>query len=203
MARLAALGLTQDVLREAVARGVDARRRCTPFHPPSFPGMAQWADTHRALRELLVPVGWQRDDTGGYSTVVDPSGEVAVTVAAGDGRTGRDGLPAPSTKYARGPMTQAAIHGNQLALSLYGEPPADLVDEGEAAKRVTWILLVHTGHHEVRCELSCPRDVDDRGRVVGWSERIMLTSLEVEPTLPILEPADEDEPEIDVPVERL
>ena len=126
---------------------------------------------------------------------------VALTVAAGDGRTGQPGLPVPSTRYARGPMTHAAVHTNQLALSLYGEERADPDGEAESERPVTWILLVATCHDEVRFELSCPRQIDDLGRVIVWSERIILSPLEVEPTLSVL--PDADEGEIDIPVERL
>lgn len=204
MSRLGELGITAAVLREAVSRGLDARMRCTAFDPPSFPGTAQWAGTHRALRELLSPLGWNADDRGGFSTVVRTDGQVAITVAAGTGRTGKTGFPAPTTKYKRGPMTHAAVHGNQLAMSLYGEP----VNESEALEEdstrcITWILLVATEHDEVRMELSCPREIDETGQVVAWSERILLDAIGVEPTLSILPGEETDDEMIDVPVERL
>jgi hypothetical protein len=200
-AHLYALGLAEGVLRDAVAKGLDARKRCTAFDPPSFPGIAQWAMTHRSLREVLTLQGWSADDTGGFSTVVSPNGRVAVTVAAGDDRTGKHGLPTPTTKHRRGPLTHAAIEGNQLAL--FG-PGAQLDDEhGADARRVTWILLVATRHDEVRVELSCPRAIDEAGRVASWSERIILDALEVEPTLDLLPDEDDPDLDIDVPIERL
>ncbi len=204
ISRLGELGLTEELLREAVSKGVDARMRCTAFDPPSFPGTAQWAATHRALRELLAPLGWKPDDRGGFSTVLSPDRQVAITVAAGTGRTGRAGLPAPTTKYRRGPMTHAAVQGNQLAMSLFGEPVNGHGHvEEDPLPCVTWILLVATEYDEVRIELSCPRDIDQTGQVVAWSERILVGALEVEATLRILPDDVIDEEMIDVPVERL
>lgn len=198
--RLYQLGIKEETLREAIERGLDARKRCTDFHPPSAPGFYQWAETHVALRELLIPEGWKDDDAGGFSTVISPDGQLAITVATGDDRTGKEGLPAPETKYPRGPMTHSAIESNQqLAMDLMGG--IIFPEEEPHPKHQTWILLLSTRHNEVRMELSCPKAIGEDGRVDSWSERIILRPLDIEPTIPI--PEDEaDLPDIDVPVER-
>src|SRR5438132_10367074 len=86
--RLAALGLSEELIRNAVDRGVAERRSCTRFDPPSYPGIVQWARTHRALRESLVPNGWEADDAGNFSTVVSPDQLNAITISTGNDRTG-------------------------------------------------------------------------------------------------------------------
>lgn len=200
--RLHTLGVAESLLRDAVSRGLSGRRSCTAFHPPNFPGIVQWAETHRALREFLVPTGWQPDDSGGFSTVIRPDGEVAIAVMTGSDRTGKSGLPHPVTKYTRGPLTHAAIEVNQLAMLLFGARAGQTVDEQETrARRVTWILLVSTRHDEVRMELSCPLAIDESGRISAWSERIILPSLDLESTLEFVDDDDPDEPEIEVSVE--
>src|SRR4051794_31293815 len=103
--RLTLLGLSTAQIRAAVERGVAERRACTRFDPPSYPGIVQWARTHRALRESLVPLGWQASDAGNFSTVVSPDELSAITISTGNDRTGKLGLPSPSTKYAKGPET--------------------------------------------------------------------------------------------------
>src|SRR6185369_4498686 len=87
--RLAALGLEEEALKDTVRRGQLAFVSCTANHPPQFPGMAAWAETVRALREYLVPLGWQRSNDNNYALVVDSDGVVAIAVATGNESTGR------------------------------------------------------------------------------------------------------------------
>src|SRR5205823_4957842 len=133
------------------------------------------------------------------STVVSPNQLHAITISTGNDRTGKLGLPAPSTKYAKGPETIAAIEKNQQ-LSLL-TPYVEEVDEVAAVRRTTWILLMATSKGTVRCELSCPSEIGEDGRVSAWSERIILPPLEFDTTLP----GDDGPPipGIDVPVERI
>lgn len=198
------MGLSEATLRDIVARGLAARNQCNPFHPPSYPGTAQWAETHVALRETLTRGGWRADDTGNFSTVVSPDGRIAITIAAGTDRTGKPGLPAPQTRYKRGPMTHRAVrHNRQLELNLF--PTSNSTEAGDPSLErpaQTWILLIATRHDGLRAELSRPSDFDEGGRVVAWSERILLESLEVEPNIG-LDLDDDHDDSIDVPVERL
>jgi hypothetical protein len=199
--RLFTIGVSEAQLRDAVARGLNARKLCTPFHPPNAPGFYQWAEIVVALREVLTPLGWEKDDTGGFSTIVSPDGLLAITVATGDERTAREGLPMPATKYRRGAMTHAAVEVNQqLRLDLV-TGKVIFPEEEEQAKRETWWLLVHTRHDEMRLELSCPKGVGEDGRIDAWTERVILEPLPIDGTLPLT--TDElDLVPIDVPVER-
>lgn len=200
--RLHTLGLSEEQLREAARVGLDAMKRCTAFHPPSSPGFYQWSEIHVALRQTFVPLKWQHSDAGGFSTIVSPDGQIAVAVATGSSRTGRVGLPDPTTKYPRGAMTQAAVEVNQQT-GLDLETGATIMPDGVAASRVTWWLLAHTSDEEMRLELSCPNAVGDDGRIDSWSERIFLEPIALEPTMPMF-PEDEPDPQpIDVHVERL
>lgn len=202
--RLHELGLREEWILEAVRIGLAARKGVTAFHPPIYGGVSQWAETHRGLREQSVPVGWEANDRGNFSTVISPDGRVAVTVATGTDRTGMSGLPEPMTKYPRGPMTHAAIERNvQLTI-----PGFDAGTDDDVSHVVpeTWYLLIHTRHDEVRFELSCPRRVDDQGRIDSWSERIIIPPLNTATVFGDFR--DDDDPgsiggPIDVPVEPL
>ncbi|MGO9319187.1 MAG: hypothetical protein ACLQBY_00010 [Solirubrobacteraceae bacterium] len=197
------MGLEEKTLIEAIERGLAARQTCTSFHPPSFPGTFQWADTHRALRELLVREKWTPDDSHNYSRVVSPDKAVAVTVATGDEYTGIAGAMEPRTKHPKGSQTDLAIEINvqQLTFLPIAEPGASTEPR---ARQATWILLIATTVHEVRAELSCPSGQDEMGHVVAWSERIPLPSIEID-TIPINRGDDDDDepPAIDVHVERI
>jgi hypothetical protein len=203
--RLFELGLTEELVRGVVERGLAARRTCTAFDTPSFPGFLQWAMMHRASRELLARHEWTPDDSRNFSRVVRPDGAVALTVATGDEYTGRkseSGLPEPSTKYPKGSETDLAIVAN-VQLSLWEEPVSE--EEVQLAPpqptRQTWWLLCAVVDGELRYELSCPDGQDDRGYIVSWSERIIFEPIPVAGG-----DDDDDDPgssQIDVPVERL
>ena len=200
--RLYELGLTEEQLVESVSKGLDARRRCTDDHPPSAPGYYQWSETNVALRQILRPLGWEKNDDVNFSTVVSPDGRTAIAIATGDARTGREGQPSPTTKYPRGAMTQVAVQtNNQLELDLtFGRiivPPGP-----EPPQRATWWLLINEYRNVVWTELSLPRSFcREDNRIDSWLERIILKPLGVEPTSQI--PLDEPEvPPIDIPIER-
>lgn len=189
--------LNEKMLRQIVRRGLTARRSCTAFHPPSYPGLAQWAETHVALREFTTPLGWRVSDEANFSRVISPDGRCALTVASGDRLTGARGPKDPSTKYARGSQTDLAIQANKT-LSLFG--PTD--DATPPPHCETWILLLHADlqRAEVRFELSRPQAQDGEGRVVAWSRRIILPPIHIDAVTP---PDDESgNGVIDVPVTR-
>ena len=192
IARLASMGqgLTSEILRESAARGIAARHRSTPLHPPAFAGWMQYGEIHHALRELLLPHGWRKDDTGMFSTVRSPNGRTAIAVTAGDDRTGRDGYPFPRSVRPRGIFTHLAIRSNQLGLELYGDKTGAVIEPDSHEPRITWFLLTHIRPDEVRIELSCPDAVDDSEPIV------------TETTLPMI-PDEPDDDAIDVPVRRI
>ena len=170
--RLADLGLEEEPLKETVRRGQLAYISCTANHPPQFPGMAAWAETVRALREYVVPLGWRRSNDNNYPLAVDPEGLVAIAVATGNDGTGR-AEALPSTNARKGPSTSDAVAANQLRFSFMEERPARL-SSGSDDSRATWILLIHRAATEVRCELSLPISIGEDGHIDVWRERILL-----------------------------
>lgn len=82
--RLAMLGLTVDVLRDAVAMGEAARNSCTANDPSIAPGFLAWAKTTRGLRDALAPANWRRSSDGGLEAILSPDGNLAIVVATGD-----------------------------------------------------------------------------------------------------------------------
>ena len=202
--RLAQLGLKHTPIVEAVKRGYVAFISSTPNDPPLFPGFAAWAMVVRALREYLLPEGWQRSDENNYSLVVNSAGTVAIAVATGDDGTG-DADEHPTTKSSKGPSTVEAVVSNQLKLDLGYEPPELPQPARPAAKeqRETWLLLVHRAQGEVRCELSLPTSMGSDGRVDGWQERIILSAIPTDPDIfGVATPSPPDQPDIDVAVKR-
>lgn len=113
--RLGQLGLTADLLETVLLRGDAEAKLSTDFEPPNGEGMIRYIKTVRFLREALVPVGWEYDDSKNYCRTIHPSGTFAIVVSSGDECTGRD-IPGrmPSTKYPKGEATRPR-RGGQLA----------------------------------------------------------------------------------------
>jgi hypothetical protein len=187
------LGLESDILREAILRGEVARDSCTANDPPSAPGFDAWARTVRALREILIPRGWSRNDDINLSTIVSPNGSFAITVATGDEGTGRVEAD-PKTKYPKGPATEAAVNRNQLRLFA--------VDESTAEMQLTWMLLRRRDGESVLSELSLPASMTEDGQVEEWLERIILDPITLGPDLIIRGTPEPSAPPIDIPVRR-
>jgi hypothetical protein len=192
------MGLTIDILIDASLRGETARDSCTANDPPSAPGFYAWSGTVRGLRDILIPLGWRRNDDVNYSRVVNEDLNIAIAVVTGDEGTGNPAV-SPKTKYPKGPATQAAVNTNQGSLF----PAAEILQpETESNNRwITWMLLRKRAGDTVFAELSLPSLMSKDGQVERWETRIILEPMTFEP--PLFD-ADDDsgEPPIDVLVRR-
>ncbi len=209
---LAALGLTPEILSEAIAFGESYRSLCTPNDPPSFHGVTAWARSLRGLREILSIEGWTKDDSGNFSTVVSPDRSLAIAVSTGDKETGiydpNRPFASPKLKHPKGNMTKEAVNQNAVALFLFPDMAADAkakAEELEATKnRITWMLLKRREKDTVFAELSLASEFD-AGQVSGWEHRIILEPFDVEPVVDVGDDSGDDSGDtvIDVPVRRL
>lgn len=195
--RLAQLQLDRQVLIDAVLQAILYRARLTAHHPRLYRHSVLTNETVAALRDFLIPRGWEKQDEGNYELVVNPALAVAIAVASGDDATGiKDRTP--SNKSEKGPRTVKAVDDNRTA-DLFPETLPPVEDEQRTLD--TWILLHHFKSDELRLELSRPNGYDSTQRfVTSWSERIVLGAIELDgnPTvLPIPQ-----SPDVDVAVSR-
>lgn len=175
--RLAELGLGEEDLHHVVERGQSVWAMCTPNHPPMAPGFMRWSEAVVALREKLIPLGWEPRNEGNLPFTVNSSGSVAITVATGDEATGKaDGSPCTNSK---GPRTAMAVTDNRRQLGLFDGVVLEDSNLDRINERVTWLLLMHRDREsgEIRCELSRPINMNGEGRVDRWAERIILTPI--------------------------
>jgi hypothetical protein len=208
-AQLHALGLKEAEVNEMVVRGYVERQTCTPFHPASYPGTSQWAETVAASRELLTPRGWTPKSSNNYDLVISPDEKIAIAISTGDKNTGRVnsqyGEVEPRTKHPKGTETRLAVLANEPVTLFEGVLPEQSLVVPRS-RQDTWILLFATGEHEIRYELSRPKAQDAEGRVVAWSERIVFPPIEID-SLPTRADNHDDDDDgtagIDVPVERI
>jgi hypothetical protein len=192
---LAELGLTTEILIEAIRRGEIARDSCTANDAPSAPGFYAWAGTVRALRDILMPQRWTRNDNICYSRVISPDRSIAIAVVTGDDGTGNKAV-SPKTKYPKGIATQAAVSSNQWCL--FGESLS--VEDEVLETWITWMLLKKRTGDSVFAELSLPSRMTKEGQVESWQTRIILNPILIDPNIEVDD--NSSEPPIDVLVRR-
>ncbi|HVZ90261.1 MAG TPA: hypothetical protein VG843_01330 [Rhizomicrobium sp.] len=180
--RLAELGLALEPLLQVVEGSVAGYSACTANDPPMAQGWEAWRWGTRRAREIFVPTGWERDDTGNLSSIVNHALRLRIVVVNTDDGTGRlDAEPSNRSKKG-GRSEQAANHNLQLRLAL--EPPeieraiqeqmkADALSDYETWYLCQHIMLDIKRGDISRAELSFPTTVSC-GYLGGWKERIIL-----------------------------
>jgi hypothetical protein len=171
--RLNRLGLTRVILDVAMKRGHLARLECTANHPVTSAGFYAWSETVRALRELLIPEGWEISNEANQGLVVHQQRGIKLAVSGGDEFTGiKDNIP--TTRSSKGPKMSAAVFLNGWLF-----PEMDPYSDDSSRRAVSqdlWILLVHWNiqRHRLQSELSKPIEMGDNDRPTVWGERIIL-----------------------------
>ena len=181
---LARLGLTREPFVTAANEGLAAFAACTPNHPLTFPGTAQWADTNRSLRDGLVASKWTSKNETNQPLVINEAKTMAISAVSGDSSTGRSD-EFPSTRSSKGPRTADAIRANQGSFE-FMDDPAPVVASMKVSGRSTWLFLFYRDmqRSELRYELSKPTSMTDDGHVSGWAERIIFPPTPFDENLP-------------------
>lgn len=174
--RLGRFGLTREDLLEVVSAMALARSNCTENDPPSAPGWSSWRDGTRRLREVALPLGWEKDDTENVSSIINRRLGLRIAVANTDDATGLHAVARePQNCAPKGAATDRLVNSNQGSF-------IDVLDASVAVvplkpRRstglVTWYLCVFCNGDEVRAELSCPVEVHN-GFFRSYVERIVL-----------------------------
>ena len=194
------LGLTEDILLNAVRAGAFARANAiSPNYPKCYGGLSDWAVIVKTLRDDLLGRGWSRDDRNKLEGTINSAGNVVILIETGDEKTG-DKLadPGPSTKYQKGDGIEDVIASNFLLD--FGDPERqrqnDKIKAGEGLS-YTWFLLHARIGDEIRCELSRPLSISG-GFVDQWSERIILKPIPPESSILTIPDENPVNPDVDV-----
>lgn len=162
------LGLTEQIIIDAVLDGESERDFCSHHHPKTMPGFVAWGNTIRSLRDELVVLGWAAREDRNYPTVVNPEGTIAIAVATGDDGTGRAGL-FPNVKSSKGSVTKNVVLVNQVSLF---EALPDF-HNSPLSSRMTWLLLRQREGDRLYFELSLPARMKN-GFILEWDTRIIF-----------------------------
>lgn len=204
--RLAELGLTPDLLLEIVKAVSTAHANCTENDPPAARCWDGWRMGTRRAREVLRPLGWDKDDTDTYSVILNHQERVRLVVVNSTIGTGLE-LGSPFNVTKKGPRSaERAIENLQMVLDVAGfrEEQARRLRLLEAAKYATWCLCVFVDGDIVRAEISQPVGFS-HGYVTRWEERILLLGDDGGPAGIRIAPPDEDDglsPEFPITVQR-
>lgn len=188
-------GLEAEHFREVIMQGVFSRRMCTAHHPRTYPGLAQWAETVRSLRDITSPFGWSYSDDNNFPLCIHPKGNLVIAVQTGDIDTGMINST-PSNRAAKGTNTEQAVWANQKQLHLFSEL-SETINYGD--ERIMWVLLYHTSSNEIRYELSLPLNIIG-GKIRSWQERLVFPAITLDQV--DIEIGDDDGQEIEINIER-
>jgi hypothetical protein len=180
--RLSGLGLSREVLIQAVKAGLLARREHTENHPKTSAGFNTWSETVRSLRDQLVSGGWEANNEANQGLTSNEELRVSIAVVPGDAKTGRQDST-PSTRSSRGPRTADAIRANGTGY-LFKEIEEQIAALMSMRLDGLWLLLVFVNEARqwVQSELSRATQMTDGNRPTAWSERILLPDIDFSST---------------------
>jgi hypothetical protein len=204
--RLRELDLSIAELHAVGRAAYIAKADCSKLHPPTYPGTAAWATAVLTLRDKKLPHKWRYSDPGNFSVTINDRGRFYIVVATGDQLAGRSHGKEPTTKSPKGMKTEAAVAANRQ-MSLFPEAiPEEVLLDAELGTYQAFFLLLNISDRQVYIELSSPSDMD-KGKIVGWDERIILPPLDLDPTTGLTKGGDGSgngfAPDVDVDVQRI
>ena len=198
------MGLTVELLLTAIQPGQNAADFCTPSHPKTYPGSVAWGETTAGVRDSTSLLGWSKSNEDNIPRTTSPDGSVTIIVVSGDRRTGLRSEKAPQAKRPRGEAGIRLVRRHaQIELEeLLPVAVTSGADETITALGPTWFLMNFRDEETVRGELSLAVGVSDSGRLLEWSERLVLPQIDLLNTPDSTDRNPEIVPDVDVRVER-
>lgn len=172
--RLEQLGLTVELLQEVVRHYAIYLNSQTEDHPTWGRGITPASEAIYALRNILRPLGWSREEEKGFALTIHPNNELAINIAKGDEGTGNPKAKVTSSSE-KGICTEEALNENeQYSFDL-------MVPEvvGVVPKRPTWYLIVRKKADGMHAEFSLPIGLVEK-KICEWRERIILPKTSID-----------------------
>jgi len=192
-ARLRLFSLDRPILIDVIRMSVAAYGGCTDNDPPSARGFEPWRAATRGLRELLPSRGYERDDTGNFSTIKHAKHGIRIVVLNADSRTGDPRFEVyPSNRLRKGVLHERAIGAADW---LPGLPNPFFTNQLDI-----WYLCQYINGEKVLAELSRPERIED-GFITSWRERILILKPGDWKNVESGEKDDDSGPEIEVDVQ--
>ncbi|WP_286269216.1 hypothetical protein [Thalassotalea hakodatensis] len=189
------LGITHQVLVNAVKKGIEEHAFTSPYEPLNAGGSKASFTIIKTLRQQLLTInkGWALKNQSGQCLTVNSENNITVIVTSGDKYTGlSDTHKDPCTKNGKGMFTKDQIMCNYgQTLSLFGDSelpdlPAATSSNSKDENQFWYLLYFFDfGKKEVRFELSLPNGIKEIGsagkvKVSRWVERNLFAPLPFE-----------------------
>lgn len=187
--RLAQLGLSTQVIHNALEAAAADARTCTALDAPGAAAYLFWSRSNRYFRELLIPGGWKKSNRHNILRTIHPSEAFAVTAMSASKGVGDPSRPVRA-KNPKGAAVAELVQWNQQ-LSLFRLEDLGITSSEEATRNVdnipTWFILYRMEETGIAVEVSLP--VEMHGKYVDtWAERIMVDPI----------PFGDEGPDIDI-----
>ena len=150
---LHALGLSRSDLVDIIRFAESERALCTDNDPIGFDSFTVYARSGRRAREILLPKGWEKDDTNNQAAVRNPKTKVRLVPCNFDEHAGNR-LVTPSNKSPKGEVSRKKTMCN-LTAWLPGIADKNAVADSDGY--VTYVLGIHIDDSRpTTAELSLP-----------------------------------------------
>lgn len=172
--RLQQLRVPEELLVEAIQRGIAEKLTAQVYDPATAGGYDLYRYITRHVRAGLHQQGWELSDSNNIALIRDPVDGTVLIVCSGDQQTGQLVGDHPKTKRSKGDVFLEVTE--VIAVDLFGDEETQTKQVALADAKVWLLLHYHTilnGHEVIRAELSRPR-VAEGGTITEWSERIIL-----------------------------
>lgn len=206
--RLERLALTIKGLMAVVHQCASGYSGCTDNDPPGARGYETWRAGVRSLREQFAGKdAWEKDDSGGFSTITNHALQIRVAIINATEVTGRiDGDRFPQNRLPKGATAERATNTNQLIDQLPLGLIGGVMNAAANAPKTpsggyqTWHFCVFIKGEEVRAELSRFNGCDE-GFLSDCQERIFIVGDGVWNT-PNIGDVDDSGPDFDFEIQR-
>jgi len=201
---LEALNLTESILKEALFRGLSARRTMTENNPLTSKGQYFYSEAVRALRELLATNGYEKISVRNVELCINKEIGVAIYLCGGCSQTGlANGYP--QSIYSKGDflLDLFGLHRHESPnLDLFHELLPTINNQNNL-KCDIWFLLHHIDKNDnsIRAELCKAKSHDNRGFVTGFD---LDNRIIIDMTTQLVIPKEPDfSPEVDFDIDEL
>ncbi|MFI7633904.1 hypothetical protein [Nonomuraea sp. NPDC049400] len=178
ISRLTQLGLSTEVIHQALETAAADARTCTALDAPGAPASLFWSRSNRYLREQLIPEDWKFSNRLTILRTIHPSGTFAITAMSASKGVG-DPDASVRAKNPKGAAIAELVELNQQ-LGLFSLEDLGITISEETERNVddlpTWFILYRMDETGIAVEVSLP--VKMHGKYVDtWAERIMVDTI--------------------------
>lgn len=165
--RLEQLGASKDKLLEVVQASVAAKRRASnTFYARNGAGQLSYQEGTAHLRRTFLPLGYEVCREDNIEAIYNPKTGIKIVFQNAD-RAGHP-LHDPLATSDKGPGSERAVVAGQY--ELFQDIRASEVKKAGAP---VWYLFTYAVGDDVRAELSCPKQIENK-QFSGFHERILL-----------------------------